>query len=395
MRRLTRYVLFELVAVFLVTLTGMTLVMMLVGLGQEAVRQGLGWEPILRLMPYVLPDALRFAVPATILFAVCSVYGRISGSGEMTAIKSLGISPMSIVWPGIALAFTLSLVAVWLNDVAVTWGRRGVQRVVVQSVEQIAYGMLRSSRSYDTARFSINVKGVEGRKLLRPVLVFHAQGDSPAVTLTAREAQLRRSPEEDALIISLTEGRIEVGNQGTMVFPDTIERVVPLSDASRKGDATGSPSHCPLRQISGRTEKQKQHIRLLEQSLAAEAAYQMLGGEFDALTDGQWDSRRRELENSRQQLFRLRVEPWRRWANGFSCLFFVMVGIPLAIRRRSADFLSSFFVCFLPILVVYYPLLAFGVDRAKCGAFPPYAVWLGNLLLLAWGALLLRRVLRY
>ena len=52
------------------------------------------------------------------------------------------------------------------------------------------------------------------------------------------------------------------------------------------------------------------------------------------------------------RLFRLKTEPWRRWANGFSCLFFVTAGIPLSIRQRSGDFLTSFFLCFLPILLV-------------------------------------------
>jgi lipopolysaccharide export system permease protein len=98
---------------------------------------------------------------------------------------------------------------------------------------------------------------------------------------------------------------------------------------------------------------------------------------------------------ARHRLFRLQTEPWRRWANGFSCFFFVVAGIPLAIRLRNSDVLTSFFLCFLPILLVYYPLLAFGVDRAKGGVLPPYTVWLGNVFLLLAGLWLLRKVLRY
>ena len=67
----------------------------------------------------------------------------------------------------------------------------------------------------------------------------------------------------------------------------------------------------------------------------------------------------------------------------------------MAIRRRKGEFLTSFFLCFLPILIVYYPLLAYGIDGAKNGTVPPEAVWAGNLLLLAWGAWLLRNVVRY
>ena len=63
--------------------------------------------------------------------------------------------------------------------------------------------------------------------------------------------------------------------------------------------------------------------------------------------------------------------------------------------RRNGNALSSFFLCFLPILLVYYPLLAFGVDQAKSGALPPWIVWLGNAVLAGWGLWLLRRVMRY
>jgi lipopolysaccharide export system permease protein len=73
----------------------------------------------------------------------------------------------------------------------------------------------------------------------------------------------------------------------------------------------------------------------------------------------------------------------------------VLVGAPMAIRLKHAEFLAIFFVCFLPILLVYYPLLAVSVDQAKDGAFPPPAVWAGNVVLALWGLWLLRRVIRY
>ena len=83
---------------------------------------------------------------------------------------------------------------------------------------------------------------------------------------------------------------------------------------------------------------------------------------------------------------------WRAFGN---TLYFVVVGVPLAIRLRTADVATSFWFCFFPILAFYYPLMAYGVDRAKVGAVPPYMVLLGNAACLAIGAWLLRRVFRY
>ena len=121
----------------------------------------------------------------------------------------------------------------------------------------------------------------------------------------------------------------------------------------------------------------------------------MLTGDFDGLAGGDWQNDTKDLQHQKFRLYRMQTEPPRRWANGFSCLCFALVGTAMAIRRRNADALTSFFLCFVPILMVYYPLLAFGVDRAKAGAITPYAVWLANVILVVWGLWLLRRVMRY
>ncbi len=391
MRTLTRYLVWELLIVFLLTLAGMTMLILLVGVAQEAIRQGLGVKPVLQLIPFLVPNALRFAVPGTILFAACFVYGRMSGSGEIVALKSAGISPMVVIWPGMILALLASLVAVWMNDLAVTWGRQGIQRVIIGSVEQIAYGTLRTQHSYSTPCFSINVKEVNGRKLVRPVFVMR----SPSVTVTAREAELRGNPNDNTLSVLLTEGTIERGSRGRYAFPGTEEWKVPLADATRKGISDSSPSHCPMGRITEETDRQRRQVRQLQQRMAAESAYMMIAGDFDRLTDPAQGPQHLGLDNARRRLFRLKTEPWRRWANGFSCLFFVMAGIPLSIRQRSGDFLTSFFLCFLPILLVYYPLLVSAVALAKEGEWPPFTVWAGNIILLLAGLWLLRRVLRY
>jgi lipopolysaccharide export system permease protein len=72
----------------------------------------------------------------------------------------------------------------------------------------------------------------------------------------------------------------------------------------------------------------------------------------------------------------------------------VLIGVPVAMWLRFSEMLASFFVCFLPILVVYYPLIAVSVDKAKDGVLPPASVWLGNILLSLVGIGLMRRVNR-
>ena len=395
MRQITRYVIFELIKVFLVVLAAMTILMLLIGLIQRAVREGMEPLPVLRLIPFILPDALRFAIPGTMLFAACAVYGRMAADNEIVAIKSLGITPMVVVWPALVLAFAVSLSAVWLNDVAVSWGRQGINRVILQSVEEIAYGMLRSQQSYSTRRFSIHVKQVNGRTLVRPTICFHAHGDSPAVTLVARQAELRFNPESNRLKIMIEDTQFDIGTSTHGQWPDLLEYELPLTNVSGDNNSEPGPSQIAMRDIPARTAKQRSQIQQYEQAMAATAAYQMLTGDFVALQDEQWNDRYKDLEWQNFQLNRLYTEPWRRWANGFSCLAFVLVGCSLAMLFKTADIWTSFGACFLPILVVYYPVMQFGVDMAKIGQLPVYSVWIGNLVLFLFGFFFLRRVNRY
>ena len=82
---------------------------------------------------------------------------------------------------GAALFFAvlLSLLTVWLNDVAVSWGTEGMQRVVIEAVEEIAYSKLKTQRSYGTKDFLIHVKDVQGRRLVKPTVVFEPKDDKP------------------------------------------------------------------------------------------------------------------------------------------------------------------------------------------------------------------------
>ena len=394
MHCLTRYVLFQLFGVFLLSLGGMTVFMLSVGVMRQAVTQGVGTWQILQIMPYLLPDALRLAVPATILFASCVVFGCLSARNEIVAMKSLGISPWSILWPCYVGVILLSFAAVWLNDLAVSWGREGIKQIVTESIEEIAYRTLKTQRSYASSQFSINVKDVQDRRLIGPTFTFRQRGDRPNIVVRAEWAELRADPNADTLTIVLHNSSGS-GGEFSGDFRGTIERVLPLSGAGKKDRSGGSPSEMAMSEIPQATRNQIDQIEHREQQVATRAGFEILTGDFDALTGPDWVDRKKQLAGDRRTLFRLRTEPHRRWAAGFSCLCFVAVGAPLAIRRRHGEFWTTFFLCFLPILIVYYPMLMVAVDRAKTGAAAPYTVWLGNVVLLIWGGWLLRRVMRY
>jgi lipopolysaccharide export system permease protein len=394
MRILTRHVVVEFAKIFFFALSLLTSCILIFFVFKQGHEEGLGLVQLMRLVPYVLPDALRFTVPGTALFAACTVFGRMSGANEIVAIKSLGISPWVVVWPVLVCSFFLSLASVWLNDVAVSWGHAGVQRVALEAIDEIVYGMLRVQRSYSSSKFTVNVKRVEGRRLIQPTLIFQDGSRSRSVTVRAEEAELRADHGTHVMVITCRNATIDLEGGGTARL-DSIEREIPLADAGRKTDRSGLPTQMSLAAVYQRLPEKLEFIRRLEEVLAAKAAYQMLTGNFDNLAGDEWMGVGSQLSFAREMLHRFRAEPQRRYAGGFSCLCFVWVGIPMAIRLRNSDMLSSFFVCFLPILLVYYPLFSWSLDGAKVGNLHPAFLWLGNGVLALWGAWLMRRVLRY
>jgi lipopolysaccharide export system permease protein len=389
MRILTRYVLSDLLKVFLLTLTGLTLLIFIVLIGKEAVDKGIGLGPLLRMAPYLIPQAMQFAVPGTMLLATTSVYGRMASYNEIVAIKALGISPMVLVWPTLILATLVSFVAVVVNDIAVSWGTMGVRRVFLASIEEVTYSQLKMRHTYNLGKANITVREVDGHRLISPTLIVQASGDKPASIISAKEAELQLIPDEGKLIAKFKDFEL----QGPITYndPGTFEYVMSVEDLTGSIQKNRSPSTYALSEIDPAIKEQEATLERVEQANIAQTAFGMLTGDFDSLSNAAWKPREREIEAAKTRLYRLHTEPWRRWANGFSCLCFVLVGIPVSIRMRFSEFIASFFICFLPILLVYYPLLAVSVDKAKDGFFPPQAVWLGNIVLASAGIWLLRR----
>ncbi len=395
MSSITRSITTELIGWLAVVLVGLTCVLVLMVVVLEASRMNLGLGPTLRLLPFSLPMAVAYAAPCAMLFTVCFVYGRMSADNEVIATKALGITPVVLLWPAWLMAFALSLVGVWLTDLAFSWGAVGAQRVVIQSVEEIAYGMLRTQRAYSTQKFSIIVKDVQDRKLIRPIMNFQASGEMPAARISATEAELKADLSRNVMILTLTDCEIEMQPNIHSFIPGREVKEFSLNFFSAREIREGSPTNLPLRQITSEIPAQIRRIDEMERSLAAQSALALVTGELQDLSEAVWKEKRKKLADYRNRLFRLRAEPWRRWANGFSTLAFVLIGAPLAILLKRADVMTRFGMSFLPILLSYYPLLMGCCDRAKAGSLPPYIIWIPNLILCGVGAWLMKRVVRY
>ena len=367
--------------------------MLLVGLAEEARDRGIGPEIVIQLIPYLVPKALMFAMPATCLFSVCVVFGKMAAENELVAIQSMGLSKSVIVFPVIILAFAVSLFAVWLNDMSFAWSYWGVERVVMQASDKIVYGVLEQEGSFRTDKFSIEVDGVEDRLLIRPTLTFHSSG-SNVLRASAASATLDANPDTHSLVFKMNNGLVDAEGKASYRFDGEERREIQLKTPEQIAKSYDDPGHLYLNQIGSAIRKQGNQVRDLHRESAVLAASHLMTGDFVGLTSSQWKSRGKKIKDADFRYHRLHVVPHRRWANGFSCLAFVIIGIPVAMKLKTGNFATTFGICFLPILFVYYPLFMYGLNGAKYMTLPPYAAWLGNAACILVGVVLLLRELR-
>jgi lipopolysaccharide export system permease protein len=392
----------EVLKLFLVALVGLTL-MVTLGMGfNEGLKRGLPALVMLRTMPYMLPEMLGITIPVAMLYSVSSVFGRMTGTNEIVALKSLGINPMVMVWPVLVLASFLSLGTVLMYEIAATWCRPSVERIACQSIEKIVYGVLQKDLSLDgdNLPFSIAVNRVDGRKLIRPLIVLKGQPGHPQTTITAEEAELWTdwaNPAEPVLRLSCTNSQVEIEGGVKGFWPGTrqldVPIVVPPPDRHHRDWVAMRDiptSIAELKDEIDKLRKQQKDLNSLREDY--QKANKILGVAAPHDNVEEIDAQIAEKEH---RILRLRTEPYRRWSNGFTCLCFTLIGIPVAMLWRHADGLTNFFVCFLPILALYYPLLMLGEDLSTSGKLPPLSFWMGNVILAVPAVALLRWINRH
>jgi lipopolysaccharide export system permease protein len=393
---LTRYVVWEVVKVFLAALFGLTL-MVTLGMGfNEGLKQGLPALVMLRTLPFMMPEMLGITIPVAMLYAVSSVFGRMTGSNEIVAIKSLGINPMVVVWPVVVFAGFLSLGTVWMYEIAATWCRPSVQRTVCESIEEIVYGMLQKNHSLegDKFPFSITVKHVKDRKLIQPTITLKDQPGRPQTTISAEEAEIwtdRSDPKKPVLRMRCINSQVDIDGKrgfwpGELLYAVPI--VVPPPDRHHRDwiamwDIPNAIAE--LRKEIANLKRQRQQAAELRESF--QKANKILGIVEPHDNVEQFEQ---QIAEKQCRIFRLKTEPFRRWSNGFTCLCFTLIGIPVAMLWRHADALTNFFVCFLPILGLYYPLLMLSENLSTSGTLPPISFWMSNVALTIPAVVLLR-----
>lgn len=392
MRILQRYILVDLIKVLLLVITIMTVMLVFVGVFREVTERGLGPLQVLQILPYVVPSLLPFTIPATLLLAVCVVYGRLAADYEITAAKAAGINVLSLLAPAFFLGGTLTVCSLLLNDQVIPWSMANIQRVVTLAMEDIFFDVLSAQHmvEYPDKGWAITVSGVdkEERRLYRPNLRYTV-GDEQYVA-QVREAVLRIDLEKERVILSPIDARFAgPGRISVRLKEGDIELPLPMSGQKVK------PRHLSIATIREKLDAFSDDCQEAEDAQAIRTAFALATGEFDSLAEQPMIDQSSRIVSSTNKSRKHNTELHNRFALSCSCFFFALVGGPFSILQARRQFLTTFFLCFLPILLVYYPVVLLMMSLAKSGSVnPAWAMWTGNAILLVGAIFVLRVTVR-
>ncbi|MHC4110542.1 MAG: LptF/LptG family permease [Planctomycetota bacterium] len=105
---LHRYIFRELLKVFVPATVALTLILSLGSILRPVQEYGVGPRQVVHLMGYFLPIVLTFVLPMAALFAAALVYGRFASDNELDACRASGISLLTLLYPGVALAIIVA-----------------------------------------------------------------------------------------------------------------------------------------------------------------------------------------------------------------------------------------------------------------------------------------------
>ncbi len=436
---LTRYLIRSHVGPFLFALSALTGLLFVNAIAQrleDLFGKGLGWNTIAEFALLSLPHTVALTLPMAVLVAVLYTFSTLTAANELTAMSAGGVRPMRLMIPMLGVGLILALGMLYFND-----------RVLPASNHRLAGLLLDIGQKSPTFQLREQVLNEIDAEDGRSKFFLQAAQIDPVTNQLADVVIYDRSRPERFRTIYADRGIMAFNAHRTDLFLTLSDGVVLQAGEARPEEFQRilfDRQVIPLRGVGDELERQRER----EQRSDREMTIPMLAEEARnrdeqlteiaaesyrrsrwaveralGLTDAPPDSMTEEAaaamqipierrsdgslpadpvirnvslnlrtQASRQQVMRqsanrFRVEIHKKFSLSFTCLVFVLIGAPLAIRfpRGGVGMVIAFA---LMIFGVYWVGLIGGERMADRGTVTPFAaMWLPNLIFLMLGAL--------
>lgn len=371
---LDRWLLQELLGPLLFGIAAFTAVSLSVGAVFELVRRvaesGLPVMAAIQVLLLRLPSFLVLSFPMATLMATLLAYSRLSGSSELTALRSVGVSTRRMVLPAMALALVMTLLTFVFNDAIVP----RANLAATNSLER-ALGKAIATEQSDNALYSrfTDVRLANGESVKWLTHIFHARQFRKGVMLDVTLLDFSRHGYRQ-MLTALT-GK---WNEKEGMWEFNKGRITNIDVAS--GTTTSASFDRYLYPFT------RDPIEVAQ--LPTDASTMTVG---QALT-----AERLLLEaNNTKEARRLRVRIQEKFAFPAICLVFGLIGSSLGVRPNSRTSRSQGFGISVLLIFGYYLMSFIFSSLGITGTLMPFlAAWLPVVIGLAGGLWLLRQASR-
>jgi len=324
------------------------------------VSKGVPLSQVIRMIAYLLPDIMAFALPAAILIAVVLAFLRLSVDSEIIALKSCGVSLYHLL-PPVALFSCLCMVAAaGISFIGVPWGNSSFKELIFQLAESKANLGIKERifcEPFDDVIFYVNSFSNQNN-VMENVFVVDRREKDITNTIIAEKGRIFFHSKEKIITLRFIEGTSFVLEKdlesGRTVGFKTFDLNINLKDV-----------------IASLASKKKNP----KEMSAGELVEQL-----------------KLVPKGEEQYNEMMIELLEKWALPLAVLLMGIIGMPLGAQLNTRGRSSGIGVS-LAVFLVYYLCLAGARGICETGALPPIiGVWIPDLFLLVACVYLLKRV---
>ncbi len=327
------------------------------------IRRGLPVSIVGKLLLVTVPNIVVLTLPMSLLFGILIAVGRLSSDSELTAMRSCGISLISLYRPVLLVSAVLTVLNTLLMIYVVPQANHSLQQLRLDILTQTM------SQQVEPRVFYQEWVG-------KSVYVFETPPPGrrwKGVFLAEMEPNTQK---QQVTVADWGEIKVDAaGERVVMVLTNAVRHTVDLA-----------------RPVSYEISRHKELDVVLEDQFTSEQKAKMAASKgVRELSFGELRRLRRDRTAPPETRNLALVEMHKKFSIPFACLVFGLFALPLGINNRRGGKTSGFAIS-IGVIVVYYIMLNDGEEAARYGKLSAgLAMWLPNLVLAAIGIFILVR----
>jgi len=322
---------------------------------------------VVEFVVMLIPFSLVFTLPWGLLTAVILVFGRMSADSELVAVRAGGISLATFCAPVLLLAVACSMFCMVINFYLAPEAQLRIKSMVYRLASESPTSLFEDDSVIDQFPGKRIYVGTKTGNIVENMHVWDLdRKDRPVRTFRAAKAEILADEKNNAIVLKLYDARME--NRS----PEDPENLQKIQTGRRFEEL---PLTIPLNRLFDSVQKKKGLGALNIEDLFNEVSA---------------PSSKREGYNFTPML----TEIQKRVASSLSCLTFVLVGIPLAIRSHRRETSVGVVMSFGVVFAYYFLTIVAETFKARPAALPELIIWLPNILFQVIGLVTLIKVCR-